>query len=91
MADVPKDLRRFLDGRADVEAVVQRVGHQTYDVVFVDGAGEWTHWVVESTDAAAALAEAANVPLRDDWTDTLSRRVNDSDPWADPNGQHRGL
>ena len=50
MAGVPKDLRRFLDGRSDVEAVVQRVGHETYDVVFVDGAGEWTHWVVESND-----------------------------------------
>jgi hypothetical protein len=91
VAGVPKDLRRFLDGRSDVEAVVQRVGHETYDVVFVDGAGEWTHWVVESSDAAAGLAEAAGVPLHDDWTDTLSRRVNDSDPWKNPHGQHRAL
>ena len=57
MAGFPKDLRRFLDGRADVEAVVQRVGHQTYDVVFVDGAGEWTHWVVESTDDRATWVQ----------------------------------
>jgi hypothetical protein len=91
MAGVPKDLRRFLEGRRDVEAVVQRVGHETFDVVFVDGAGEWTHWVVESSDAAASLAEAAGVPLHDDWTDALSRRVNDSDPWKDPKGQHRAL
>jgi hypothetical protein len=91
VAGVPKDLRRFLDGRSDVEAVVQRAGHKTYDMVFVDGAGEWTHWVVESNDAAAALAEAAGVPLHDEWTDTLSRRVNDSNPWANPNGQHRAL
>jgi hypothetical protein len=46
MTSLPKDLRRFLEGRHDVEAVLQRVGHATYDVVFVDGAGDWIHWVV---------------------------------------------
>lgn len=91
MAGVPKNLRRFLEGRRDVEAVLQRVGHETYDVVFVDGGGEWTHWVVESEDAAASLAEAAGVPLRSEWTDVLSRRVNDGNPWADPKGQRRAL
>jgi hypothetical protein len=91
VATVPKDLRRFLDGRADVEAVLQRVGHATYDVVFVDAGGEWTHWVVDSEEAAAALAEAAGVPLHSEWTDVLSRRVNDDNPWADPNGQRRAL
>ena len=91
MAGLPKDLRRFLDGRADVEAVLQRAGRGTFDVVFVDGAGEWAHWVVESEEAAAALAEEAGVPLQRDWTPTLSRRVNDHDPWKDPRGQHRAL
>jgi hypothetical protein len=91
LTGVPKGLRRFLDGRSDVEAVVQRVGRDTYDVVFVDGAGEWTHWVVASEDAAAALTETARVPLHHEWTDALSRRVNDGDPWADAKGQHRAL
>jgi hypothetical protein len=91
VAALPKDLGRFLDGRADVEAVLQRVGHATYDVVFVDAGGEWTHWVVDSEQAAAALAEAAGVPLHSEWTDTLSRRVNDGNPWADPHGQRRAL
>jgi hypothetical protein len=91
MAAVPKDLGRFLEGRSDVEAVLQRVGHRTFDVVFVDGAGDWTHWVVESEEAAEELAQAAAVPLRREWTDALSRRVNDRDPWSDPRGQHRAL
>jgi len=91
VAGVPKDLRRFLEGRSDVEAVLQRVGHATYDVVFVDAAGEWTHWVVESEEAAASLAEAAGAPLHTEWTDTLSRRVNDGNPWTDPKGQRRAL
>jgi hypothetical protein len=91
MAGVPKDLRRFLEGRRDVEAVLQRAGHATYDVVFVDGAGEWTHWVVESEEAASTLAEEAGTPLHTEWTDALSRRVNDGNPWADPKGQHRAL
>ena len=69
----------------------ERVGHATYDVVFVDGDGEWTHWVVESEDAATALAEAAGAPLHTEWTDALSRRVNDGNPWANPKGQHRAL
>ncbi len=58
---------------------------------FVDGGGEWTHWVVESEEAAASLAEAAGAPLHREWTDTLSRRVNDGNPWADPKGQRRAL
>ena len=91
MTAVPKDLGRFLEGRADVEAVLQRVGHRTFDVVFVDAAGDWTHWVVESEEAAAELAQSAGVPLRHEWTDALSRRVNDRDPWSDPKGQHRAL
>jgi hypothetical protein len=91
MAGVPKDLRRFLEGRRDVEAVLQRVGHATYDVVFVDGSGEWTHWVVESEEAAVSLAEAAGCPLQREWTDSLSRRVNDGNPWADSKGQRRAL
>lgn len=91
MATVPKDLARFLEGRTDVEAVLQRVGHRTFDVVFVDGAGDWTHWVVESEEVATDLAQAAGVPLNTEWTDALSRRVNDHDPWSDPRGQRRGL
>jgi len=91
MTAVPKDLGRFLEGHADVEAVLQRVGQRTFDVVFVDGAGDWTHWVVESEEAAKDLARAAGVSLRHEWTDALSRRVNDRDPWSDPMGQHRAL
>jgi len=86
---VPRDLQRFLDGREGVEAVLQRTGHATYDVVFVDGAGEWTHWVVASPDAARALAEAASVTLHDGWSEELSRRMSEHDPWADPHGLRR--
>jgi hypothetical protein len=86
---VPKDLRGFLAGRDGVEAVLQRTGHRTYDVVFVDGRGEWTHWVVESPEAARALADAASVTLHEGWSEELARRTSEHDPWADPQGQRR--
>ena len=86
---VPKDLRRFLTGREGVEAVLQRTGHRTYDVVFVDGDGAWTHWVVESPDAARALADAASVTLHESWSEELARRMSENDPWSDPRGQRR--
>jgi len=88
-AGVPKDLRRFLTGREGVEAVLQRAGHRTYDVVFVDAAGEWTHWVVESPDAARALAGAASVTLHESWSEELARRMSEHDPWTDPQGRRR--
>ena len=88
-AGVPKDLHRCLEGRDGVEAVLQRTGHRTYDVVFVDAAGEWTHWVVESPDAARALAGAAAVPLHEAWSEELARRMSEHDPWTDPRGLRR--
>ena len=89
VGSVPRDLRRFLDGRPGVEAVLQRAGHATYDVVFVDAAGEWTHWVVASPEAARALADAASVTLHEGWSEELARRMSEHDPWTDPNGLRR--
>ena len=88
-AVVPKDLRRFLAGRTGVEAVLQRAGHLTYDVVFVDATGEWAHWVVESPEAARALAAAASVTLHESWSEELARRMSEHDPWTDPRGLRR--
>jgi len=90
-ASVPKDLQRFLAGRDGVEAVLQRTGHRTYDVVFVDAAGEWTHWVVSSPEEARDLSAAAGVTLHESWSDELARRMSERDPWSDPNGARRAL
>jgi len=90
-ASVPKDLRRFLEDRSGVEAVLQRTGRRTYDLVFVDAGGEWTHWVVPSPDAARDLAAAAGVTLHESWSDDLARRMSERDPWSDPKGSRRAL
>ena len=50
----PADLRTFVVLRPDVEAVLQRCGRETYDLVLIDLDGNWTRWVFPSEEAAAA-------------------------------------
>jgi hypothetical protein len=90
-AAVPRDLRAFLQGRTDVHAIHQRAGLRTHDLVIVDADGDWIHWVVESDDAARALAEAAGMTLHEGWNDELAKRVNNRDNWKDPSGRRRAL
>ena len=42
MAGTPLELRRFAQLRSDVEAVLQRCGLGTYDLVLTDALGNWT-------------------------------------------------
>ena len=87
----PTELRRFVQLREDVEAVLQRCGIDTYDLVLIDFLGNWTRWVFPSEEQAAEAAEALDVPLHREWDARMVRRMNRRDHWNDAGGQRRAL
>jgi hypothetical protein len=88
---VPSDLRRFTMLRSDVEAVLQRCGRQTYDLLLIDAGGNWTRWVFTSEEAARTVAGSLEVPLHEGWDDRMAKRMNRRDHWNEPGGQRRAL
>jgi hypothetical protein len=89
---VPSDLRQFAMVRPDVEAVVQRIGHDTWDLLLIDVDGNWDRGVFESKEQAVAVAEKLRVPVHDGWDDDrMAKRMNKRDHWNVPGGQKRAL
>lgn len=88
---VPSELRTFVTVRPDVEAVLQRCGIDTYDLLLIDLDGNWTRWVFPAEDLAVAAADDLGVRLHREWTERMVRRMNKRDHWADPEGQRRAL
>lgn len=88
----PPELRRFVKLHSDVEAILQRCGMDTYDLILVDLDGAWTRWVFVSEENAEAAAEDLAVPLHHGWDDDrMAKRFNKNDPWNTPLGKRRGL
>ena len=87
----PTDLRRFVQLRQGVEAVVQRCGRLTFDLVLVDADGAWTRGVFPSKEVAEAVAADLEVTLHDGWSERMVKRMNRMDHWSDPAGQPRAL
>ncbi len=87
----PGELRRFAQLRPDVEAVLQRCGLDTFDLLLIDLDGNWTRWVFPSEALARAVAKDLEVPLSEGWNDRMSRRMNKRDHWNQPGGQRRAL
>lgn len=87
----PSELRNFAVLRRDVEAVLQRCGIDTYDLVLVDLEGNWTRWVFASEEAAVEAADALDIPIHRGWDERMNRRMNLRDHWDDREGQRRGL
>jgi len=85
------EVRRYAEAHRPVDAVVQRIGHDTWDLILIDGAGAWDRWVFESRDAAAEAARQAGAEVSDGWTDSLSQRVTHRDEWGTPGGTRRAL
>ena len=90
-ARTPAELRRFVALRGDVEAVVQRCGRDTFDLVLIDAGGGWTRWVFPSEAVAVAVASDLGIPLHHGWEEDprMSARMNRDDPWTDPLGTRR--
>jgi hypothetical protein len=87
----PTELRNFATLRQDVEAVLQRCGLDTYDLILVDLSGNWTRWVFPSEEQAVSVAEDLDVPLHRGWDDRMAKRMNKRDHWNEAGGQRRGL
>ena len=87
---IPGELRIFATLRPDVEAVVQRCGAGTFDLVLIDLDGNWTREVFASQEEAEAVAGELGVPLHHGWDDDrLTRRMGMNDPWNEPGGRRR--
>jgi hypothetical protein len=89
---IPQDVRRFAEQSKDVDAVVQRIGLDTWDLLLIDGEGNWTRVVVESKEQAEAAAGELGLEPHDGWDDeTIAKRMNRRDHWNEPGGQKRAL
>jgi hypothetical protein len=88
----PRELRGFAKLRRGVEAVVQRCGRETFDLLLVDVEGNWTLTVVASEEEARAMCRDLGVRFHVGWDDPrLARRMNRRDHWGEPGGQRRAL
>ncbi len=89
---VPAELRRFVAEHEGVDAIVQRIGLDTWDLLLVDGGGNWTRAVFLSKEQCEDVAGQLGVPLHDGWDDeSIAKRMNRRDHWNDPGGQRRAL
>ena len=76
----------------EVEAVLQHVGRQTWDLVLIDVDGTWVRDVFPSSEAAEAAAAELDVRLHRDGDDPrMARRMNARDHWNTTGGQRRAL
>jgi hypothetical protein len=65
----------FAEGHPGSEAIVQRIGARSAQVILVAPGGEWLRVVVASVEEGRALCERLAVPDHDGWSDDLRRRV----------------
>jgi hypothetical protein len=86
-----RELRDFVASHQGVEALVQRVGRDTFDLIVVDADGNWTRVVFDARDDAAAAATDLGLELHDGWTADLAKRMNRRDHWNRPGGHRRAL
>jgi len=91
-ATVPSAARRFASLHPEVEGVLQRCAHRTWDLLLIDVHGEWTRAITPSEDHCRALARRLGVRLHTGFDDPrLARRMNASDPWSNPSATRRAL
>ncbi len=88
---IPGDVRDFVKMRMDVEAVIQRIGRETWDLVVIDPDGNWTRGVFPSKEMARAAAEKLGIRANDGWNERMAQRMNRRDHWGVPGGQRRAM
>jgi hypothetical protein len=87
-----RSTRRFVAGRTQVDAVIQRIGRETWDLLLIDQEGNWTREVMASEEECKAAAEEFGATVHVGWDDeTIAKRMNRRDHWNDPGGQKRAL
>jgi len=86
------ELRRFAEGRDRVDAVIQRIGLDTWDLVLIDGEGNWTREVFTSKEECRSAALEVGATVHEGWDDEdLAKRMSRRDHWNQPGGQRRAL
>ena len=86
------ELRRFAEGRTGLDAVIQRIGLDTWDLLVIDGEGNWTRDVLASEEECKAAAEALGATVHEGWDDeALAKRMSRRDHWNEPGGKRRAL
>jgi hypothetical protein len=89
---VPEDVRRFVAGRDGIDAVVQRIGLDTWDLLLIDADGNWERMVTTTKEAAEAAAKELGATLHEGWdADELAKRMNRRDDWNEPGGRRRAI
>jgi hypothetical protein len=82
----------FVKLRPEVEAVIQHVGRETWDLVLVSVDGTWVREEFPSAQTAEAAASELGVRSQRGWDDPrMARRMNARDHWSTPDGQRRAL
>jgi len=85
-------LARFAQEHGPVDAVIQRIGLDTWDLLVIDEAGNWTREVFTSKEECRLTAEAIGATVHEGWDDeTIAKRMNRRDHWNEPGGQRRAL
>jgi hypothetical protein len=88
----PSALTDFAKLHREVEAVLQRVGRGTWDLVLVDVEGDWLRDEVETEEEAEAVCRQLGIRMHRGWGDPrLVRRMNGKDHWNQPGGRRRAL
>ena len=92
MGSIPASFEHFARKAKDVEAVLQRIGAGTYDLILIDADGNWERAVLATDEAARAFCERVQLPVHDGWDDpALAQRVNSLDAWATPGAKRRAI
>jgi hypothetical protein len=89
---VPYHLAEFVKLHRQVEAVIQHVGLQTWDLLLVDVTGLWDRDEFPTKEAAEAACRTLRIRVHQGWDEPrLVRRMNGRDHWSSPDGQRRAL
>jgi hypothetical protein len=89
---IPGDFRNLAMVGNEPEAVIQRIGRDTWDCVLIDVAGNWTRAVFPSKEHAEEACRQLGIRFHDGWDDPrMARRMNRRDHWGEPGGQRRAL
>jgi hypothetical protein len=86
----PGRLRDFAKMHPDLEAVLQHVGRDTWDLLLIAVDGTWVRDEFPTAGAAEAACRELDLRLNRDWEDPrIARRMNRRDHWNTPEGQRR--
>lgn len=91
-AKVRPEFRRFAMVANDPEAVIQRIGRDTWDCILIDVEGAWAREVFPSQEVAEEACSALGVRFQIGWEEQrLAQRMNRRDHWGEPGGQRRAV